>query len=171
MVVTIAMVLFYVVAIGELAFRYAIKVKYFKKEYRRGVHSFYYHNVLKLLIISNIGMAFAAPVYIVDRILTRTGVDPVYDNYWIWFAVIAHLISFARLIDVTSGFCDNFFLTDRYIVDYSQITEMRIMSEKISMKGIVYEIWMYKDGLKVGRDRVLEEDFVQLKEIVLSCYK
>lgn len=64
--------------------------------------------------------------------------------------------------DITSGFSGCFFLTDRYIVDYSQISEIRMVNEKITTKGKVCEIEVYKGGLKVGKDRVFEDDLIQL---------
>lgn len=171
MVVAICMVLFYMVALGEFALRYAIKDKYFKKGYCMGIHSSYYHNKVRLLIVSNIWMAFACSVHIVVYNLTHTGNNPVYDNYWIWFALILCLLCFEPLNDITSGFLDTFFLTDRYVVDYSQISEIRIVNEKVTTKGVVCEIEMYKDKIKVGKDRVFEDDLIRLKKITRNLYK
>ena len=52
-------------------------------------------------------------------------------------------------------------LTDN-IVDYSQISKIRMVNEKITTKGKVCEIEVYKGGLKVGKDRVFEDDLIQL---------
>ena len=169
--VSICMVFFYIVALGEFTLRYTIKDKYFKNGYCMGIHSPYYHNKVRLLIVSNIGMAFACSVHVVVRNLIQIGKDPVYDNYWIWFALVLFLICFEPLNDITSGFFDSFFLTDRYVVDYSQISEIHIVNEKVTTKGTVYEIEVYKGALKVGKDRVFEDDFIQLKRIIGNLYK
>ena len=52
------------------------------------------------------------------------------------------------------------------MVDYSQISEIRIVNEKVTTKGTVYEIEVYKGALKVGKDRVFEDDLIQLKRII-----
>lgn len=169
--VSICMVLFYIVALGEFALRYTIKDKYFKNGYCMGIHSPYYHKKVRLLIVSNIVIAVASYIYIYNHNMTHTGKDFIYDNYWIWFALILFLICFEPFNDITSGFYDSFFLTDRYVVDYSQITEVRIVNEKITTKGNVCEIEVYKGTLKVGKDRVFEDDLIRLKKITGNLYK
>lgn len=37
-----------------------------------------------------------------------------------------------------------------------------MVNEKITTKGKVCEIEVYKGGLKVGKDRVFEDDLIQL---------
>ena len=103
--------------------------------------------------------------------LTYISKDAVYDYSWRWFALIFFLICFEPFNDMTSGFFDSFFLSDRYVVDYSQITEIRIVKERITTKGTVCEIELYKGPLKVGKDRVFEEDFIRLKEITGNLIK
>ncbi len=166
--VSICMGLFYIVALGEFMLRYVIKDKYFKNGYYMGIHSPYYHNKVRLLIASNIGMAIASSVHILIYDMTHTGTNFVYDNYWIWFALILFLICFEPFNDMTSGFLGTFFLTDRYVVDFSEISEIRIINEKVTTKGRVCEIEMYKGTLKVGKDRVFEEDLIQLKKIIAN---
>jgi len=51
-------------------------------------------------------------------------------------------------------------------LDYSEISEIRIVNKKNSIRGIVYEFEAYKGDKKVGEDKVLEEDLMKLRKIV-----
>lgn len=73
MAVFICMGLFYIVAAGKFALRYAIKDKYIKSGYYMGIHSNYCHKMIGLLIVLNIGMAAAGSLYIFVKYLTCTG--------------------------------------------------------------------------------------------------
>ncbi len=169
--VFIYMTLFYIVALVEFILRFTIKNRYFKNGYSMGAYTAYYHKVIKLLLVVNIGLAVISLVYICVHDLSYISENYIYDNYWIWLVLISFLACFEPYNEVTSGFCDSFFLSDRYVVDYSQITEIRIVKEKITTKGTVCEIELYKGQLKVGKDRVFEEDFVRLKEITGNLIK
>ena len=159
------MLAFYIVALTEFVIKFSIKDKYFKNGYVMGANTLYYHNKVKMLIFASAGMAFACSVYIFKQGLYYTGTNFVYDYYWIWFGLICFLLCFEPFNLITSGFCDTYFLTDNYIVDYSEISEIRILKERPSTKGVVCEIEIYKGSLKVGLDRVFEDDLIQLQQI------
>ena len=165
LVTFLCLLLFYVVALAEFTFRFKIKDKYFKNGYEMGVNTPYYHNKVKLLIFASAGMAFACSVYIFNQSLRYSGTDFIYDYYWIWFGLVAFLLFFEPFNLITSGFYDSYFLTDNYVVDYSEITDIRIVKERPSTKGVVCEIEIYKGDLKVGMDRVFEDDLIQLQKL------
>lgn len=166
--VLICMIIFYIIAVSEFAIRYIIKNNYFKRKgFSMGVNTPYYHNKTKMLVISNILMALACSAYVVVC-KSSGGIEMIYENYWIWFALILFLICFEPFNDITTGFCDTFVLTDRCIVNLADISEIRIVNEKATTKGKVCEIEMYKDGNRVGIDRFFEDDLIRMKRIVMS---
>lgn len=162
----IGMAVFYIVAISEFTFRYILKSSYYKKGFCMGQNSRFYYSKIKILIIINIGAAVVCFLHVFINFITHIQNNYVYEEYWIWVALITFLICFEPFNDMTSGFSENYFLTDKYIVDFSQISDIRIVSKRASVIGNVCKIEVYKDGRKVGLDRVWEEDLFTLKKII-----
>ena len=162
----ICMGLFYVVAIGEFILRFLIKDKYYKKDYCMEYNAAHYHKMIKILIIANIGVAIVCLVHVLFYVAMHLGENYVHEKYWIWYALVLFLICMEPFNDMTTGFSETYFLKDRYILDYSEISEIRIVNKKYSIKGSVYEFEAYKGDKKVGEDKVLEEDLMKLRKIV-----
>ena len=164
-VTILCMLIFYVVALVEFFLRFLIKDKYFKNGYVMGANTPFYHNTIKMLIFICAGMGLICTVYLFGQSLHYTGTNFVYEYYWIWCGLICFLVCFEPFNLITSGFNDSFFLTDKYVVDYSEVSEIRIVKERPSTKGVVCEIEIFKGDLKVGTDRVFEEDLIQLQKM------
>lgn len=166
--VVICMSLFYIIAIAEFAFRYIKKNDYFIRDgYSMGVNTLYYHNKVKMLILSNIGMATGCLMHFFVQRVPQEEISRVDQNYWIWFSLILFLLCFEPFNDITTGFYKNYFLTDRYVVNLTGISEIRVIKERNSTKGTVCEIELYKDKICVGTDRVFEDDLAYMKRIIL----
>ena len=78
------------------------------------------------------------------------------------------LLVFEPLLDITTGFKDEFILTDKKIINLNYVQEIHITKERNTFKGRVYEVEFWANGEKVGIDRYFDEDFFKIKKILLE---
>ena len=63
---------------------------------------------------------------------------------------IVVLLVLEPFLDITTGFNDEFVLSDRQIINLSYIQDVRVSKERATTKGTVYEVEFWKNGEKNG---------------------
>lgn len=161
------LLMIYFISIFEFSYRFMKKKRLFDKGgYQFGKNSEYYFRKVNRLIWVDVAMAMACLGYLVINKIPLN-LESIHENYWIWYAVLLFLLAFEPFDKIISGYNENKFISGIYIVDYSDIVEIKVIKKKETMIGRVCEIELFDSSGKVGVDRVFEDDLVYLKNIVL----
>lgn len=132
-----------------------------------GKNTDFYINKVKMIFPVSIIIAIGTDINIFIG-LTITQRYTLYDIYWVWMTTIVILLVFEPLLDITTGFKDEFILTDKKIINLNYVQEIHITKERNTFKGRVYEVEFWANGEKVGIDRYFDEDFFKIKKFLLE---
>ena len=163
----LGMIFIYIICICEFYIRYKVKTSYFSKGFEMGKNTDFYINKVKKIFPVSIIIAIGTDINIFIG-LTITQRYTLYDIYWVWMTTIVILLVFEPLLDITTGFNDEFILTDKKIINLNYVQEIHITKERNTFKGRVYEVEFWANGEKVGIDRYFDEDFFKMKNFLLE---
>ena len=163
----VGLVLIYIIGICEFYIRYKIKMKYFSKGFEMGKNTEIYLNKVKMLFPTSILVTIGCCINIFYGLVIAQRYT-LYDVYWIWMVPIVVLLVLEPFWDITTGFNDEFVLSDRQIINLSYIQDVRVSKERATTKGTVYEVEFWKNGEKIGTDRYFDEDFFRIKKYLLN---
>ena len=146
------------------AIEYTIKSNHINRfNGRYGIYSELYLRKAKMAIILGIAMTIGIAGYLI-RTSAIINFSFWQDYYWIWYSVIMFVGLGVRYIDIVNVYANENYISGNYIVPYSQITEMKIVDCKMSRRGEIYIVDLYKDNKVIGFDKIFAEDYKDLNE-------
>lgn len=161
------LVFIYLIALAEYAFEIYSKKKLFMGRFDISRSSIWYMEKSEQSIWLSLLVAFACSLYLIINGI-EISMHNIREYYWIWFLVMLFLGVFFPFHIIVSGFDGMYYMSGNFIIDYSKITSIQVVKERNTTKGLVYEIELFVNNKKVGFDRVHEEDFRKLKDIVIQ---
>ena len=142
-------------------------MKYFSKGFEMGKNTEIYLNKVKMLFPTSILVTIGCCINIFYGLVIAQRYT-LYDVYWIWMVPIVVLLVLEPFLDITTGFNDEFVLSDRQIINLSYIQDVRVSKERAKTKGTVYDVEFCKNGEKIGTDLNFDEDIFRIKKYLLN---
>lgn len=161
------LVFIYLIVLAEYAFEVYSKKKLLMSSFNISKSSIWYMQKSEQSIWLSLLVALACGLYLVFNGI-EISMHNIREYYWIWFLVMLFLGVFSPFLIIVSGFDGMSYMSGNFIIDYSKITSIQVVKERNTTKGLVYEIELFVNNKKVGFDRVHEEDFRKLKDIVIQ---
>ncbi len=161
------LVFIYLIVLAEYAFEVYSKKKLLMSSFNISKSSIWYMQKSEQSIWLSLLVALACGLYLVFNGI-EISMHNIREYYWIWFFVMLFLGVFSPFLIIVSGFDGMSYMSGNFIIDYSKITSIQVVKERNTTKGLVYEIELFVNNKKVGFDRVHEEDFRKLKDIVIQ---
>lgn len=160
------LIFIYLMALAEYAFEIYSKKKLLRDRFAISKPSIWYMEKSEQSIWLSLIVAIACALYLVLNGI-EVSIENVREYYWVWFMVMLFLGIVFPLHIIVSGFDGKYYMSGNFVIDYSKITSIQVVKETNTIKGVVYEIELFINNEKVGFDRVFEEDFWKLKEIMV----